>query len=128
MNWTSEDIETTLRAVTERSMTDSKFRALALSDPLAAISQVATKPVAKDFKIQFVDNAGADMTVVLPDAAKQGAPVSEEELAGVAGGVGGPTLNCATLYCATIQCTHSEMTACNPGYTKKPGSPAFCPK
>ena len=129
MSWTPEQIETTLRAVTERSMTDPAFRALALSNPVAAIGKVTSVPVAKDFKIQFVDNAGCDMTVVLPDAAKHAAPVSEEELAGVAGGGYGnigPTFVCNV----TMQgCpTHDNMTACSPNYTKKPASPAFCPK
>ena len=130
MSWTPEQIETTLRAVTERSMTDPAFRALALSNPVAAIGKVTSVPVAKDFKIQFVDNAGCDMTVVLPDVSKQTAPVSEDELAGVAGGAGYCSLAYTALCNVTMQgCpTHDNLTACNPGYTKKPGSPAFCPK
>ena len=129
MSWTPEQIETTLRAVTERSMTDPNFRALALSNPVAAIGKVTAAPVPADFKIQFVDNAGSDMTVVLPDAAKQSGAVSEEELAGVAGGAGGfiPATALCNLTSQAACPTHDNKTACNPGYTKKPGNAVFCP-
>ena len=126
MSWTPEQIETTLRAVTERSMTDPGFRALALSNPVGAIGKVASVPVPNDFKIQFVDNAGCDMTVVLPDAAKQGAPVTEEELASVAGGgygLGGVAVAAHPDWHTITVCVPA---AANPAYTKKPGNAAFC--
>lgn len=137
MSWTPEEIEQTLRAVTERSLKDSAFRALAISNPNAAIAQVTNKAIPADFRIQFVDNAGNDMTIVLPDAKKDApAAINEEELAGVAGGAGygyGPSFLCNVPTVSgcppppSANCTHDNLTACNPGYTKKPGSPAFCP-
>src|SRR5436190_62561 len=89
MNWTNEEIDSTLRAGTERSLTDSAFRALAISNPAAAIAKVTDKPVPAGFRIQFVDNAKNDLTIVLPDPSMDRKPeVNEEELAGVAGGAG----------------------------------------
>jgi len=129
MTWTNQDIENTLRAVTERSMTDAGFRALALNNPVAAIGKIATTPVPASFKIQFVDNANCDMTVVLPDAVPQTGSINEDELAAVAGGGYGPglTFACTTPNYPTLQCTRDNLTACNPGYTKKPGNAVFCP-
>ena len=131
MNWTSEQLDQTLRTLVERSISDKDFRALAVTDANAAIKAVTDTPVPAGFRIRFVDNAGYDMTVVLPDppATAQQQPLDDAELAGVAGGtLGGFTLgNCGI---STIACggTFGNLTACNPGFTKKPGSPAFCPK
>lgn len=126
MNWTREQIDSTLRKIVERSLRDREFRALALSDARAAVNAVSAAPLPESFKVAFVDNAGADMTVVLPDPPARSA-IDEAELAGVAGGANnsGYTFTCR---CHTDNCgTQSNLTACNPGYTKKPGNANFCP-
>ena len=128
MNWTQEQIDQTLRAVIERSFSDPSFRAAALADGNAAVAKVSATAVPSDFRIRFVDNAGHDLTVVLPDAPPAAQPrqeLSDEAVAGVAGG----TIGIFTGACVnfTAHTCIANATACNPGYTKKPGSPAFCP-
>ena len=130
MTWTQEQIDQTLRAVVERSISDPAFRAAALQDGNNAIGKVSASAIPGDFRVRFVDNAGYDMTVVLPDAPSAGAPqltLSDAELAGVSGGTAGGvgyTGDCPITVVPTI----NNHTACNPGYTKKPASPAFCPR
>jgi len=131
MSWTQEQIDDTLRRIVERSMTDPEFRALAIRDGRAAIHTVSKARVPANFNVRFVDNSGADMTIVLPDAGSS-AEIQEQELAGVAGGAGiGVTFACNITVNAcsipTLNCTRDSLTACNPAFTKKPGSPAFCP-
>ena len=120
-----------MRAIVERSLSDRNFRALALADPASAIQSVTRTPVPESFRVRFVDNAGYDMTVVLPDvpAAKvRTETLSDAEIAEVAGGtLGGFSLGGCPAYTAGCP-TFNQLTACNPGYTKKPGSPAFCPR
>jgi hypothetical protein len=131
MSWTQEQIDDTLRRIVERSLTDPDFRLLAIRDGHAAIHAVSDARVPADFEVRFVDNAGADMTIVLPDA-RSTSDIEEQELAGVAGGAGiGVTFACNLTVNAcnipTLNCTRDNLTACNPAFTKKPGSPAFCP-
>ena len=126
MNWTQEQIDQTLRAVIERSFSDPSFRAAALADGNAAVAKVSATAVPSDFRIRFVDNAGHDMTVVLPDVpagARERQTVSDADLAGVSGG----TLGIFTGDCPYDVPTIGKSTVCNPGYTTKPGGPAFCP-
>ena len=129
MSWTQEQIDNTLRTVVERSISDPAFRAAALKDASAAIATVTTTPLARDFRVQFVDNAGYDLTVVLPDVpsgVQQLQALSDDEVAGVAGGTIGIFSGACVNF--TAGCHTGILTACNPGYTKKPSSPAFCPK
>lgn len=111
-------------------MSDPRFRELALRDGSAAVAEVLGTPTPAGFAVRFVDNAKADMTVVLPDPRPAAAPgeLDEAELAAVAGGtIGVITQGCIGF---TNNClkTVVQLTACNPSYTKKPGSPAFCPE
>jgi hypothetical protein len=125
MNWTPEQIQKTLSAVTGRTMHDEQFRALALKDANAAVAAVTGEPVPPDFKIRFVDNAGYDLTVVLPDApAVQSSREMSEDLAGVAGGTETFTVDFGNL---SVACLTKNLYGCNPAYTKKPGNQVFCP-
>ena len=129
MSWTQEQIDQTLRAIVERSISDPAFRAAALEDGNTAIGKVSAFAVPGDFRVRFVDNAGYDMTVVLPDVptgARQ-QTLSDADLMGVAGGTdAGFTTNCPIDVPPLPTAGHH--TACSPNYTKKPNSPAFCPK
>jgi hypothetical protein len=131
MTWTQPEIDRTLRSVVERSLTDQAFRELAVRDARAAIAQIIPTPIPPDFRIQCIDNAGFDLTVVLPDAPQSNAgELRDEEVAGVAGGTIGGIGTVITAYCVgfTQNCvTANQLTACNPLYTKKPNSPALCP-
>lgn len=86
MSWTQDKIDTVLEKVSKRAITDATYRKLALASPKEAIAQFADEPVPANFKIRFVDNAGADMTFVLPDPVKPGNELSDSDLEAVAGG------------------------------------------
>lgn len=63
--WTNERWNDAVRAVFRRAMFDRKYRAQALSDPRAALEQVAEHPVPSDFKFQFVESI-EEQVLVLP--------------------------------------------------------------
>jgi hypothetical protein len=88
MQWSKAEIQETLAEVGRRTANNAEFRALALRDANAAIRQVTSKPIPENFKVQFVDNAAAHMTVVLPPAKSKEGVLSEEELELVSGGGG----------------------------------------
>ncbi|MEM8960968.1 MAG: hypothetical protein AAGD38_05780 [Acidobacteriota bacterium] len=96
--WTQEENRKVMAEVARRSATDPEFRALCFADPSAAIAQVAGRPVPEGVNIRFIDNQGADLTVVLPDPVKAEGELSDEELEEVAGGsrcAGTCLLSCA---------------------------------
>lgn len=84
--WSIEEAEQVMEQVTKRSMEDPEFRALALRDAHAAIAKINTKPLPAGYRVQFVDNAGASRTFVLPDPIPANAELTDEELEQVAGG------------------------------------------
>jgi len=84
--WNEQEVQTTLAEVMRRAATDPEYRALALRDPKAAVAKVTTHAIPSDFKLRFVDNEGANLTLVLPDPVPEG-ELSEQELEQVAGGV-----------------------------------------
>ena len=86
MTWTQDQIDQTLRTIVEKSLHDRAFRALALKDSPGAVHAVSPTPLPTGFTVKFVDNAGADLTIVLPDATGAAREIDEEDLAGVAGG------------------------------------------
>jgi hypothetical protein len=86
MEWTQDKADSVELEIKKRAVVDPEFRALALSNPAAAIAQVSDIPLPAGFKIQFVDNAGYNLTVVLPDPVPSVEELSEEELLAVAGG------------------------------------------
>lgn len=85
-DWTEAEAQEALATVSKRSQTDPEFRKLALSDPKAAIAKVNPKPLPPGFKIHVVENQGANLTVVLPDAESKEGELSDAELSQVAGG------------------------------------------
>jgi hypothetical protein len=85
--WSEQEVQKTLAAVVKRASTDPGYRALALRDAGAAVAAVNPIQIPQDFKIRFVDNAGANMTVVLPDPLPEG-ELSDDLLEYVSGGGG----------------------------------------
>ena len=84
--WTAEQMKEVATTVTEKAKTDPAFRASLISDPHAAIESATGHVVPDSFKMNFVENHGAHMTVVLPDLKSEADELSEAELAQVAGG------------------------------------------
>lgn len=84
--WNEAEAQKTLTEIAKRSQTDAEFRKLALKEPNAAISKVNPTPLPPGFKVRFVDNAGANITVVLPDPVSKEGELSDAELEQVAGG------------------------------------------
>lgn len=79
-------IQEAIQKVFKKASTDAAFRQLCLSDAAAAVKQATGEDVPASFKLRFVDNAGASMTIVLPDPQKAGGELKDEELEQVAGG------------------------------------------
>ena len=83
---TSQEAEQAVQEIIKRAQTDSEFRALCLDNPNAAAKEATGKEIPQGFTLRFVENEGADLTVVLPDAVDLSAELSEEDLEQVAGG------------------------------------------
>ena len=83
---TSFEAEQAIEQIVKRAQTDSEFRKLCLDNPDAAATEATGKNIPEDFTLRFVENQGADLTVVLPDMVDPSAELSEQELEQVAGG------------------------------------------
>ena len=88
MTLTSQEAEQAIEQIVKRAQTDSEFRQLCLDNPNAAAKEATGKAIPDGFVLRFVENQGADLTVVLPDSVDSEAELSELELEGVAGGGG----------------------------------------
>ena len=78
--------EAALEAVLQRAATDPAFRALALSDPHAAIRQETGVAVPESFTIKFFDGQGYDFATTLPAPASAEGELNETDLEYAAGG------------------------------------------
>ena len=88
--WNSKELQDAIEEVLRRSVLDSAFRSLALSDGRAALSRVTGRELEADLLIKFVDNSGSIKTIPLPEASVTVVEeLTEEELEDVAGGGGG---------------------------------------
>jgi len=83
---TNQEAEQAMAQVIERAQTDSEFRQQCLDNPNAAAKEATGKDIPEDFSLRFVDNQGADLTVVLPDMVDSKAELSDSQLEQVAGG------------------------------------------
>lgn len=91
---TLQEADDILEEMVKRTQVDSEFRQLCLSDPSAATRQATGKDLPENYILRFVDNQGADLTVVLPDFIDEEAELSEAELDRVAGGAGKCAASC----------------------------------
>ncbi len=91
MAWTKTQTDRVLDEILRRSQRDAAFRKLCLESPGAAVKQVAGEDLPPGFKLRFVENNRADLTVVLPDpvSGTGGQELSDGDLANLSGGVGG---------------------------------------
>lgn len=83
---TEPQIESALREVAKKSISDPEFRKLALRDGRAAISKVSNGTLPDFLSFHFVDNSSGNKTVPLPDPVQASGELSDSDLEQVAGG------------------------------------------
>lgn len=87
MEWNNEKLNQAVKKFQDKASIDAEFRKLALENPSSAVKQITGLDLPEGFKLQVVDNAGAHLTVVLPDLRDNEYELDEAELQNVAGGV-----------------------------------------
>lgn len=97
-DWTPEATQDALRQILSRAGADVGFRALCLKDPRAAVREAVDRELPDGFELRFIDNARADLTLVLPDLVAS-AELSDRDLEDVSGGI----------KCAIGSCGASEV-------------------
>ena len=103
-----------IREVERRSAADEAFRNKALTDPAAAINEVANEKVNTEATINFVESDGkSSFTIALPPAI--GGEMSDLDLEAVAGGKASHTAECGsnTPNCVTNSGVNSQHSATN---------------
>jgi len=83
--WTTELVKEKMAELYKKAATDEAFRNLCLQEPREAIRQIFGQELPQNFRIRFVDNAGYDLTLVLPDL-RTDDELDEKKLESVAGG------------------------------------------
>ncbi|MGA2019013.1 MAG: hypothetical protein ABSH02_00375 [Candidatus Sulfotelmatobacter sp.] len=91
--WTKEETDKIALEVKKRAMKDPEFRALALSNPQAAVAKFNSTPFPTGYKVRCIEQAGYNVTVVLPDPVARVEELSDAELEQVAGGVNRNNVN-----------------------------------
>ena len=86
MAWTKAQSERVLAEIIQRSQRDPAFRRLCIDNPARAVEEMAGEQLPVGFKLRFVDNDQADLTVVLPDPVST-QELSDADLAELSGGV-----------------------------------------
>jgi hypothetical protein len=97
--WSRSEASRTIEEVKRRSAIDPEFRALALSDPLAALNKINPRPVPAG-SVRFIEATEQGQEIddsliivaVLPDPIPASEELELEELENVAGGGSGSTL------------------------------------
>lgn len=84
--WTPDRVQAALRQILARAGADSAFRQRCLTDPRAAVQEETRQELPEKFTLRFVDNARADLTIVLPDLISS-AELSDHDLEAVSGGI-----------------------------------------
>jgi hypothetical protein len=84
--WTKEETDRVAMEVKKRSIKDPEFRALALSNAHAAIAKINPTPLPAGYKVRCLEQAGFNVTVLLPDPNSRVEELSDAELEQVAGG------------------------------------------
>lgn len=71
MSWNPDTIKETLIAFRQRAAHDEAFRRVALDNPKQAFKMLTGKELPEHFHLRTVENAGAHLTIVLPDVVAQ---------------------------------------------------------
>jgi len=106
-HWTAAFAQETIQNLLQRSMIDPAFRQLCLQSPDEAVREIAGRDLPAGYRLRLVDNAGADLTIVLPDPVAS-VELSDADLENVAGGKAGN------------QCGVSERCGVSKGPNPKP--------
>ncbi len=113
-NWNDDELNNLVESVVRRAAIDAEFRALAVSNPTAALQKFADRPVI-DLKIRFVDTQGPEKAIVLPAMAHKAGELTVEELEKVSGGYDDDddddceiTCICSNNCCYTCHITHTD--------------------
>lgn len=83
---TVQEVQKAIIKVLSRAAKDPSFHKLCQTDPAAAIKQATGEEVPAGFKVRFVENKGANLTLVLPDMADASGELKDADLEQVAGG------------------------------------------
>lgn len=94
--WSQSEADRTLEEAKQRSVIDPEFRALALSNAMAALAKINPRPIPAD-SVRFVESLedleeignSSVLVVVLPPPGTSTDELSLEELENAAGGGGG---------------------------------------
>lgn len=84
-SWSQVEVQAALEEITSLAARDADFRTLCLTSPTEAVLAVTGRELPAGFSLRFVDNAHADLTVVLPDLAATG-ELDDANLETIAGG------------------------------------------
>ena len=89
MAWTKDQVDHVLAEIIRRAQRDTAYRKLCLQNPPAAVKAVTDEPLPDGFRLRFIDNEQADLTVILPDMIAPGSSLelSDDELSKVSGGI-----------------------------------------
>jgi hypothetical protein len=87
MSWTKAQTDRALADIIQRAQRDPAFRKRCLDNPAAAVKEIVGQELPPGFKLRFVDNAHADLLVVLPDPITKREELSDDDLSAVSGGV-----------------------------------------
>ena len=118
-NWSQEEAQASLQVIVKRATTDAEFRQLFLSNPAAAVKEATGRELPEGFSLRVVENKGADLTVVLPDAPVT-SELSDAELEAVAGGhkcgagTCGVSAICGVTEPCAVSCGQSKVDIANP--------------
>jgi len=97
-----EEVRKAVIMILSRAAKDAAFNKLCVTNPAAACKQATGEDIPPNFKIRFVENMGANLTLVLPDMVDASGELKDAELEQVAGG-GRCAASCAAS-CAVSSC------------------------
>lgn len=86
--YNSERVLQALEALQEKASNDVAFRQLCLTDPNTAVERATGLEVPENFVLRFVENSGANLTIVLRDMSIEEDELSDDDLDLAAGGTG----------------------------------------
>ena len=100
--WTEAEARKAFQAIATKASTDPDFRKLALAKPAPVIKEVTGLDLPPGFKVRFVENEGANVTMVLPDPVAASGELADKDLEQVAGGRCGASCGVSCLMTSVV--------------------------